>query len=142
MKSEWQNLKRFAKWGIPTAEVVAWGLEHSGFAYARSAMITRELPNTRDLSDLADNHDPLLKDRAWVDCVSRQLAHCTKTMHATRKVVSTLLIVGLLFLVGAVVRQIFWWRWWQQARVWCCCPVWSPADCAPRGGAAQTGCSG
>ena len=26
VKSEWQNLKRFAKWGIPTAEVVAWGL--------------------------------------------------------------------------------------------------------------------
>ena len=24
-------------------------------------------PNTRDLSELADNHDPLLKDRAWVD---------------------------------------------------------------------------
>jgi len=23
VKSEWQNLKRFAKWGIPTAEVVA-----------------------------------------------------------------------------------------------------------------------
>jgi hypothetical protein len=27
VKMEWQNLKRFAKWGIPTAEVVAWGLE-------------------------------------------------------------------------------------------------------------------
>jgi len=26
VKSEWQNLKRFAKWGIPTADVVAWGL--------------------------------------------------------------------------------------------------------------------
>ena len=24
VRSEWQNLKRFAKWGIPTAEVVAW----------------------------------------------------------------------------------------------------------------------
>lgn len=25
VKMEWQNLKRFAKWGIPTAEVVARG---------------------------------------------------------------------------------------------------------------------
>ena len=25
IKAEWQNLKRFEKWGIPTAEVVAWG---------------------------------------------------------------------------------------------------------------------
>jgi hypothetical protein len=30
VKMEWQNLKRFAKWGIPTAEVVAWGLERRG----------------------------------------------------------------------------------------------------------------
>jgi hypothetical protein len=44
VKSEWQNLKRFAKWGIPTAEVVAWGLERKGLAYSRGAMITRELP--------------------------------------------------------------------------------------------------
>ena len=84
VKSEWQNLKRFAKWGIPTAEVVAWGLERSGAAYARGALITRELPNTRDLSELADNHDPLLKDRAWVDGVSRQLARCTRIMHDHR----------------------------------------------------------
>lgn len=84
VKSEWQNLKRFAKWGIPTAEVVAWGLERSGAAYARGALITRGLPNTRDLSELADNNDPLLKDRAWVDGVSRQLARCTRIMHDHR----------------------------------------------------------
>lgn len=84
VKSEWQNLKRFAKWGIPTAEVVAWGLERRGAAYDRGALITRELPNTRDLSDLADKHDPLLKDRVWVDGVSRQLAHYTRIMHGKR----------------------------------------------------------
>ena len=84
VKSEWQNLKRFAKWGIPTAEVVAWGLERRGTAYDRGALITRELPNTRDLSDLADKHDPLLKDRVWVDGVSRQLAHYTRIMHGNR----------------------------------------------------------
>ena len=52
VKMEWQNLKRFAKWGIPTAEVVAWGLERRGAAYDRGAMITRELPNTEDISAL------------------------------------------------------------------------------------------
>ena len=26
VKAEWQNLKRFAKWGIATAPVVAWGM--------------------------------------------------------------------------------------------------------------------
>ncbi|EJM14644.1 Mn2+-dependent serine/threonine protein kinase [Pseudomonas sp. GM18] len=84
VKAEWQNLKRFAKWGIPTAEVVAWGLERHGVAYARGAMITRELPHTEDLSALANRHDPKLADRAWVDTVSRQLAGYTRTMHDNR----------------------------------------------------------
>ncbi|MCE1116896.1 MULTISPECIES: lipopolysaccharide kinase InaA family protein [Pseudomonas] len=81
IKAEWQNLKQFAKWGIPTAEVVAWGLERNGLAFGRGAMITRELPNTEDLSALAERDDPRLKDRAWVDHVSRQLARHTREMH-------------------------------------------------------------
>ncbi|WP_455926374.1 lipopolysaccharide kinase InaA family protein [Pseudomonas putida] len=81
VKSEWQNLKRFAKWGIPTAEIVGWGLERKGAAFHRGALITRELPNTVDLSALADHHDPRLKDPVWVDGISRQLARATRTMH-------------------------------------------------------------
>ncbi len=84
VKAEWQNLKRFAKWGIPTAEVVAWGLERRGATYDRGAMITRELPQTEDLSALAERHDPKLADRAWVDTVSRQLARYTRIMHDHR----------------------------------------------------------
>ena len=72
VKSEWQNLKRFAKWGIPTADVVAWGLDRKGLAYNRGAMITRELPKTEDLSVLAERHDERLKDPRWVDGISRQ----------------------------------------------------------------------
>ena len=81
IKAEWQNLKQFAKWGIPTAEVVAWGLERHGLAFGRGAMITRELPNTEDLSALAERNDPRLRDRAWVDHLSRQLARHTRQMH-------------------------------------------------------------
>jgi hypothetical protein len=84
VKSEWQNLKRFAKWGIPTAEIVAWGLERRGAAYDRGALITRELPHTEDLAVLAERKDPRLADRAWVDGVSRQLASHTRTMHDQR----------------------------------------------------------
>lgn len=81
VKSEWQNLKRFAKWGIPTAVVVAWGLERNGASYDRGALITRELPNTEDLSAIAKRNDPRLKDRTWVDGISRQLAVHTRTLH-------------------------------------------------------------
>ena len=82
IKAEWQNLKRFAKWGIPTAEVIAQGLERNTGAFVRGAMITREIPNSRDLADLAHQRSPLLADRAWVKQVSAQVAHAARVMHA------------------------------------------------------------
>ncbi|CAG8869972.1 hypothetical protein PS627_03760 [Pseudomonas fluorescens] len=81
IKAEWQNLRQFAKWGIPTAEVVAHGLERNGLGFGRGAMITRELPRTEDLSVLAERNDPRLADRGWVDHLSRQLARHTRVMH-------------------------------------------------------------
>lgn len=81
VKAEWQNLKQFAKWGIPTAEVVAYGLERERGAFTRGALITRELVGTEDLAELARRDDPRLHDRAWVEHVSRQLAGYTRLMH-------------------------------------------------------------
>ncbi|KAF1070308.1 MAG: 3-deoxy-D-manno-octulosonic acid kinase [Pseudomonas citronellolis] len=81
IKAEWQNLKQFAKWGIPTAEIVAFGLERQNGAFVRGAMITRELVGTEDLAALAKRNDPRLRDPAWVEHVSRQLATYTRKMH-------------------------------------------------------------
>ncbi|WP_339408819.1 lipopolysaccharide kinase InaA family protein [Pseudomonas sp. EA_35y_Pfl2_R5] len=81
VKAEWQNLKYFAKWGIPTASIVAYGLERKAGAFARGALITRELPRTEDMALLARRNDPRLADRTWVDQVSVQLARATRTLH-------------------------------------------------------------
>lgn len=81
IKAEWQNLRRFAKWGIPTAEVIARGLERKAGAFVRGAMITREIPNSRDLADLANEESSLLDDPAWVQQVSLQIAQATRIMH-------------------------------------------------------------
>lgn len=123
VKSEWQNLKRFAKWGIPTAEIVAWGLERHGAAYARGAMITRELPHTEDLSALAKRHDGRLADRAWVDLISRQLAAYTRTLHAHRFTHNDLkwrnLLVddqSRLFLIDCP-NGAFWRGFWLRYRI-------------------------
>ena len=123
VKAEWQNLKRFAKWGIPTAEVVAWGLERRGAAYDRGAMITRELPNTEDLSALAERFDPKLSDRAWVDTVSRQLAGYTRTMHDHRFTHNDLKWRNLLiddqarlFLIDCPNGD-FWHGFWLKYRI-------------------------
>lgn len=84
VKAEWQNLRHFAAWGIPTATVVAWGMERRLGAFARGAMITAELPRTIDLAQLANTGDPRLADRRWVAGISRQLADITRTLHAHR----------------------------------------------------------
>lgn len=81
IKAEWQNLKRFAKWGIATAEVIAQGLERQAGAFMRGAMITREIPHSRDLADLAHHKSPLLNNPAWVKQVSAQVAQATRIMH-------------------------------------------------------------
>lgn len=81
VKAEWQNLKNFAKWGIPTAPIVAYGLERKGGAFVRGALITRELEHTRDLALMAKKGDARLRDAGWVDGVSRQLARATRALH-------------------------------------------------------------
>ena len=81
IKAEWQNLKRFEKWGIPTAHVMAWGLERKNGAFVRGAMITRELPGTMDLAEIAASGDARLSDPAWVRAISLQVARLTRVMH-------------------------------------------------------------
>ncbi|NRH27889.1 MULTISPECIES: lipopolysaccharide kinase InaA family protein [Pseudomonas] len=81
VKAEWQNLKNFIKWGVPTAPVVGFGLERKGWAFSRGALITRELPATEDMAQLAQRNAPCLRDGAWVATVSAQLADATRTLH-------------------------------------------------------------
>ena len=81
VQAEWENLRRFADWGIATAEIVGWGLQRRAGAFVRGALITRELANTENLWILDYQQDARLRDHAWVDGVSRQLASATRCMH-------------------------------------------------------------
>ena len=115
IKAEWQNLKRFAKWGIPTAEVIAQGLERKAGAFVRGAMITREIPNSRDLAALAHHKSPLLSDPVWVKQVSAQVAHAARVMHTHHFTHNDLKWRNLLVDAQAKVYLIdcpagtFWW---------------------------------
>ncbi|MFP3458146.1 lipopolysaccharide kinase InaA family protein, partial [Psychrobacter sp. SIMBA_152] len=84
---------------------------------------TRELPNTEDLSALADRRDPKLADRAWVDAISRQLAGYTRTMHDNRFTHNDLkwrnLLVddqARLFLIDCPNGD-FWHGFWLKYRI-------------------------
>ncbi|MGL4315189.1 MAG: lipopolysaccharide kinase InaA family protein [Pseudomonas sp.] len=123
VKAEWQNLKRFAKWGIPTAHIVGYGLERKVGAFVRGALITRELERTQDLALLAEQGDERLRDRHWVDGVSRQLAAATYTMHQHGFTHNDLKWRNLLVNDRAELFFIdcptgtFWWGPWLRYRV-------------------------
>ena len=81
---EWENLQRFADWGIPTARLVACGLESQGGLFARGALITEEIPATADLARLAREGAPSQKSRSWWHGVSTQVAEIARRMHTRR----------------------------------------------------------
>lgn len=81
IRAEWENLQHFEHWGIPAARVQAYGAEKYGPFFKRGAIVTREILNTEDLAQLAENRDPRLQDPQWVQTVSTQIAQATRIMH-------------------------------------------------------------
>ncbi|MBL0712403.1 MAG: hypothetical protein JJV98_01770 [Desulfosarcina sp.] len=80
-RAEWENLKYFHHLGIPAAVLTAFGQETRLGLFKRAALITREIPDTRDLASLQNENHPLLRDRRWVNVVSRQIATHTRRLH-------------------------------------------------------------
>jgi tRNA A-37 threonylcarbamoyl transferase component Bud32 len=120
---EWENLQRFADWGIPTAQLVACGLESQGGRFVRGALITAEIPNTTDLGKLARSHDPRLQSQSWRDGVSAQVADIARRMHGRRFVHGDLKWRNLLVDAAGKVFLIdcpsggFWWPPFLQYRI-------------------------
>jgi RIO-like serine/threonine protein kinase len=86
-------------------------------------MITREIPDTLDLAELARREDPRLRDRVWVDNVSRQLAAATRTLHDHHFVHNDLkwrnLLVdgqGVLYFIDCPAGA-FWVGHWLRWRI-------------------------
>ena len=78
---EWRNLKRFYKWQIPSAEIVAHGLQYKWGFFCRGAIITAAISNSHDLASLAMEQPALFKNHQWIDNVSQQLAAITRRLH-------------------------------------------------------------
>jgi hypothetical protein len=81
VETEWQNLLHFSAWGIPTARLIAYGLERRRGGFTRGALITEEIRDTVDLAQLAQQGDARLSDRRWLAEVSAQVARLVRRMH-------------------------------------------------------------
>lgn len=84
VESEWRNLLHFARWGVPTADVVGYGQQRELGVFMRGAMITREISDTFDLLRLARQHPETLRARGHFDRICQQLARIVRTLHAHR----------------------------------------------------------
>jgi hypothetical protein len=92
VRAEWQNLLAFRAWGIPTATLVAYGLERRFGGFVRGALVTEEIPDTLDLAGMATADDPRLRDRRWVDAgvpAGRRASRARCTRHASRTTISS-----------------------------------------------------
>lgn len=120
---EWENLRHFAAWDIPTARLVACGLESQAGRFLRGALITAEIPDTTDLGHIARSNDPRLKSRRWLDGVSRQVADIARRLHARRFVHGDLKWRNLLVDGQDKVHLIdcpsggFWWPPFLEYRI-------------------------
>jgi len=84
VQAEWENLLFFQELGIPTAPLVAYGKTTALGIYRRGALVTAEVPNTKDLASLHDENHPLIRRRRWLSAVSRLLADYTSRLHRHR----------------------------------------------------------
>ncbi|MFA7291765.1 MAG: lipopolysaccharide kinase InaA family protein [Rhodocyclaceae bacterium] len=78
---EWENLLRFRAWGIPTATLVAYGLERVRGGFVRGALVTAEIAGTADMGTMANENDVRLDDRKWMAEVMRQVARYARLLH-------------------------------------------------------------
>ncbi|MDR3158168.1 MAG: heptose kinase [Zoogloeaceae bacterium] len=81
VQAEWENMRAFVQWNLPCAPVVGYGLERRALAFTRGAMITREVPGTNDLAQLARARDPRLSTRAWLAAIVPQAARIARALH-------------------------------------------------------------
>ncbi|MDR2881592.1 MAG: lipopolysaccharide kinase InaA family protein [Azoarcus sp.] len=81
VRTEWKNLQAFQKWGIPTAQLAAYGIERRYGGFRRGALVTEEIRETSDLAQLARQNDARLRNGHWLAQVSTQVVWLTQRMH-------------------------------------------------------------
>jgi len=81
VRAEWENILYFQQLSIKTPTLIAYGEECRRSSKYRGALITAELPNTRDLRSLAKHKHPLWKELQWVDQIITQVADFTAKLH-------------------------------------------------------------
>ena len=104
VKKEWENLLAFQRWEIPTAQLMAYGLERHFGGFRRGALVTEEIVGAVDLAQLAREDVSRFRDSRWANEVISQVARITRLMHQAKFAHNDLKWRNLLVVDGAVPR--------------------------------------
>ena len=80
-RREWSNLLTFSQWGLPAAQLAAYGEQPRWKLPRKAVVITRGIDCAPDLAQLYKENAAELRDPQWVRAVSSQVAHATRVMH-------------------------------------------------------------
>lgn len=83
LQGEIENLLFFKDIGIPTAELLAYGLEKKVGIFIKGALIIKEIKNAVDISTLAEQKPEIMADRQFIRKISEKIAKYTRIMHDT-----------------------------------------------------------
>lgn len=106
-RSEWKNLLLFRQLGLPTANLVAYGEQKLLSMMQQGALITEELANTIDLSEVINEYPHYLTDAKWLLTVIDQIAWAARVLHAHRFVHNDLKWRNILVNRDASTPQVF-----------------------------------
>ncbi len=107
VRAEWKNLLLFRHLGLPTANLVAYGEQKLFSMMLKGALITEELENTIDLSEVIEEYPNYLTDRNWLLPVIDQVAWAARVLHAYRFVHNDLKWRNILVSRDKTNPQIF-----------------------------------
>jgi len=81
VRAEWENLQLFARWGINTPDLLAYGEEYQHGHFERGALVTEEIPGAYSLEQLAWQQHSLLSRHQGFRQLARMIARYTQILH-------------------------------------------------------------
>ncbi len=84
IKLEWENLFFFQSSGIPTPDIVAFGEVRKFGFFKNGVLITKEINNSWNLSNISNTKQQILKNHALLDKTLKQIAEYTQALHQQR----------------------------------------------------------
>lgn len=80
-RAEWENLRYFEKLAIAAPTLIAYGERRICGLFSIGVTVTKEIPNSCDLAEMATKNPEYLKQKTWIKTIMQQVAAYTAKLH-------------------------------------------------------------